>query len=382
MSTALDATYAPWPESEPPGLVPGPDQADLRAALRAVLARHEKTGDGAFGSPLWRALVDDMSVTTLSVPDHRGGLGYGLTDAAVVLEECGRALVSEPVLMGAVVGVQALLAAPEGAADPLLADAMNGDSLVVVHLPARSTGSTSSPSGDVTAEFDGTGWVLRGTARDVVHGAEANVVIVAAQTAEGRRLFAVPVQGAVRTARRVVDPTRPRADVHLDSATSVPITDVADTDSVLADLAARATIGRASEHTGIADRMLEMTIEYVRTRHQFGRPVGSFQAVKHRLADLLLSLERARSASRHAAALYDSDPDHAAVAVAVAGAVCTEVVTESVAEAVQLHGGVGFTWEHPAHRYFRRAMGDEALFGDPEHHRRDLARLVGLNSVR
>jgi acyl-CoA dehydrogenase len=160
------------------------------------------------------------------------------------------------------------------------------------------------------------------------------------------------------------------------------LTEVADTASALDDLTARATIGLASEHTGIADRMLEMTVEYVTTRQQFGRPVGSFQAVKHRLADLLLSLERARSASRFAAALHDSSPDRAALAVAIAGAVCTEVASESVAEAVQLHGGVGFTWEHQAHTYFRRATGDEALLGDAVYHRRRIADLIGLNPVR
>jgi alkylation response protein AidB-like acyl-CoA dehydrogenase len=371
MSAAIDdVTYSPWPEAEPAGLIPGPEQADLRSAVRAVLARHGGRDEGT-PTALWRALVDDMAVTMLSVPEIRGGLGYGMTDMAVVLEECGRALVSEPVLFGAGVGVHALLLAPAGTVDAMVSGALAGELRVAVHLPV------------ITADHLADGWGLSGVATDIVHGASADVVVVGAHTADGARVFAVPLSDAVRAEpRTVIDPTRPRADVHLDSAAASVLTEVADTASALDDLTARATIGLASEHTGIADRMLEMTVEYVTTRQQFGRPVGSFQAVKHRLADLLLSLERARSASRFAAALYDSSPDRAALAVAIAGAVCTEVASESVAEAVQLHGGVGFTWEHQAHRYFRRATGDEALLGDAVYHRRRIADLIGLNSVR
>ncbi|MBM7413370.1 MULTISPECIES: acyl-CoA dehydrogenase family protein [Nocardiaceae] len=381
MSAAIDdVTYSPWPEVEPAGLVPGPEQTDLRSAVRAVLARHGGLDEGTPWA-LWRTLVGDMAVTMLSVPEDRGGLGYGMTDMAVVLEECGRGLVSEPVLFAAGVGVHALLRAPAGTVDALVSGALAGELRVAVHLPVSQTRRTAARM--ITADHTADGWRLSGVATDIVHAASAEVVVVEAHTAEGSRLFAVPLSDAVRAVpRTVVDPTRPRADVHLDAAAAHALTEVADTASVLDDLTARATIGLASEHTGIADRMLEMTVEYVTTRQQFGRPVGSFQAVKHRLADLMVSLERARSASRFAAAVYDSTPDRAALAVAIAGAVCTEVASESVAEAVQLHGGVGFTWEHQAHRYFRRATGDEALLGDAVFHRRRVAELVGLNSVR
>ncbi|WP_328813419.1 acyl-CoA dehydrogenase family protein [Rhodococcus sp. NBC_00297] len=375
-----DVTYSPWPEAEPAGLIPGPEQADLRSAMRAVLARHSGRDEGT-PTALWRALVDDMAVTMLSVPENRGGLGYGMTDMAVVLEECGRALVSEPVLFGAGVGVHALLLAPAGTVDAMVSGALAGELRVAVHLPVTQTGRAAAQV--ITADHTADGWRLSGVVNDIVHGASADVVVVGAHTADGARVFAVPLSDAVRAVpRTVIDPTRTRADVHLDSAAASALTEVAGTVSALDDLRARATIGLASEHTGIADRMLEMTVEYVTTRQQFGRPVGSFQAVKHRLADLLLSLERARSASRFAAALYDSSRDRAALAVAIAGAVCTEVASESVAEAVQLHGGVGFTWEHQAHRYFRRATGDEALLGDAVYHRRRIADLIGLNPVR
>ena len=138
------------------------------------------------------------------------------------------------------------------------------------------------------------------------------------------------------------------------------------------------TLALACENTGIADALLQMTLEHVKTRHQFGRPIGSFQAIKHRLADMLVELERARSAARYAAAVHDEDPDEARLAIAVAGAVCSDAAVHAAHEAVQLHGGVGFTWEHSAHSYFRRVLGNEALQGDSRTHRARIADLLAV----
>jgi acyl-CoA dehydrogenase len=295
-----------------------------------------------------------------------------MVELGIALEECGRALACEPVYTSAVLGVQALLSADPGQDADLLAGVLDGSLLATVS-------ALSATTDHVHAESTPTGWLLHGTATHLVSGGNADVAVVSAQCPDGRRLFATqPDAQLARTERRVLDPTRRRADLTFDRCPAIALTDVDVTEATAARLGELATLALACENTGIVDRLLEMTVDYARTRHQFGRPIGSFQAVKHRLADLLVTLERARSASRYAAAIYAQNPGSASLAVAVAGAVCTDAAVHAAAEAIQLHGGVGFTWEHPAHSYFRRAMGNEALQGDSRAHRARIATLIGI----
>ncbi|WP_433203091.1 acyl-CoA dehydrogenase family protein [Nocardia sp. CA-107356] len=374
------AIEMPWPRTDPPALTPGPEQSELREVIRGLLAKHSDieqvrtatSTDLGYSPQLWKSLVDDMSVTALAVPEDRGGLGYGMVELGIVLEECGRALACAPVYTSAVLGVHALLSADPIQGDDLLAGVLDGSLLAAV--------STLSPAADqVHAESTPAGWLLRGTATHLVGGGTADVAVVSAQCPDGRRLFATqPGAQLVRTERGVLDPTRRRADLTFDRCPAIALTEVDATEATAARLGELATLALACENTGIVDRLLEMTVAYAQTRHQFGRPIGSFQAVKHRLADLLVTLERARSASRYAAAIYAQDPGSASLAVAVAGAVCTDAAVHAAAEAIQLHGGIGFTWEHPAQSYFRRAMGNEAIQGDSRAHRARIATLIGI----
>ncbi|MEU1980773.1 acyl-CoA dehydrogenase family protein [Nocardia sp. NPDC019395] len=377
--TSAAATESPWPRSEPAGLTPAPEQLQLRESLRGLLGKHSgieqvraaaDTGPG-YSPRLWQMLVDEMSVTTLAVPEHNGGLGYGTAELAIVLEECGRALACEPVYSSAVLGAHALLAAPE-AEDTPLAEVLAGKLIATVSALDPTTDDLRATTGPL-------GWRIDGTVTDLVGGGSADVVVASAATADGLLLFALrPPENTRRTERRVLDSTRRRADVTVHDCPAVPLTAPDTTATTRTRLRDLATLALACENTGIIDHLLEMTIEYTGTRQQFGRPIGSFQVVKHRLADLLVSLERARSASRYAAALFAQDPDSARLAVAVAGAVCTEAAVHAAEEAVQLHGGVGFTWEHPAHSYFRRALGNEAAQGDARTHRARVAALIGV----
>ncbi|MFI1460239.1 acyl-CoA dehydrogenase family protein [Nocardia carnea] len=369
----------PWPGSEPPGLSPDPEQVQLRESLRGLLGKYSdieqvraaaNTGLG-YSPQLWRTLVDEMSVTSLAAPEHHGGLGYGTAELAVVLEECGRALICEPVYSSAVLGTHALLTAPEAEGNPL-PDVLAGNLVATMS-------SLDPATDDLRATSSPHGWRVDGTVTHLVGGRSADIVIASAATAGGQRLFALrPPNDAVRTDLRVLDPTRRQADLTVRDCPAVALTAPEATPAVRSRLRDLATLALACENTGIVERLLEMTVEYAGTRHQFGRAIGSFQAVKHRLADLLVSLERARSASRYAAALYAEDPDSARLAVAVAGAVCTDAAVHAAAEAVQLHGGVGFTWEHPAHSYFRRALGNEAAQGDARTHRARIGALIGV----
>lgn len=371
----------PWPRTEPAALEPGPERIELRDSLRALLARHSdieqvraaSESELGYSPRLWRLLAEDMSVAAIAVPEDRGGLGYGTAELATVLEECGRALVCEPVLTSAVLGAQALLAAADrDAVADVLAEVLTGATVATV--------SALDPATDrLTAEPTAHGWLLTGTVGHVLGGATADLVIATAETPDGVRLFAFrPGPAVTRTPLTVLDPTRGQADITVHRRAALALTDPATTPATVTRLRDLTTLAIACEHTGIVERLVDTTVAYTRARQQFGRPIASFQAIKHRLADLLVLLERARSASRYAAAVFAEDPDGARLAVAVAGAVCTDAALTAAAEAVQLHGGVGFTWEHPAHSYYRRVLGNEAAHGDARTHRAGVAALLGL----
>ncbi|MFE5646631.1 acyl-CoA dehydrogenase family protein [Rhodococcus sp. NPDC056516] len=379
MKSSTSQVEPAWPLSEPAALNPGHEQLELRDAIRALLGKHSgveqarsasHTAEG-YSPELWQQLIENMSVTSLAAPEDRGGLGYGMVELGIILEECGRRLACEPVYSSAVLGVQAVLAATYPV-DELLVDILEGVSVASV---SPLTAATDRLSG-VESESS---WLLSGEVSAVVGGAAADVVIASADTAAGRQIFAIKTAGQVHWRElEVVDPTRRQAHLTVAEAWAVPVVGADDYTRICTRIHDLRTLAIAFENTGIVDALLEMTVEYVKTRQQFGRPIGSFQAVKHRLADVLVLLERARSASRYAAAVYDENPDTARLAIAVAGAVCTDAAIDAAAESVQLHGGVGFTWEHPAHSYFRRALGNEAVQGDSRTHRARIAELIGI----
>jgi alkylation response protein AidB-like acyl-CoA dehydrogenase len=362
-TTAGTRTYDVAPSADPSILTPVAEHDDLRDIVRAVVAKSDDT---------WNRLVSELEIGTLAVPESSGGAGFGLREVGVVLEETGGALLTDPILTSAVVAVQALLAAddPQTAADQLDAIASGREVATV---------AWASPTG-ATAEVSGGTWILDGSVDHVLHVPTANHLIVPASTDAGRALFVVDLRQdsvSVRTPQ-VLDDTRPLGDVAMTRAAAVLLVGPANFARVWSTVTTAAAIGVAAEHTGMAAHLLETTTAYLLDRQQFGRAIASFQAIKHRLADLLVDLERARSASRYAAAVFDQDPEEAVLAARVAAAVCQDVVIRAAHESVQLHGGIGFTWEHPAHLYARRALGDEGLFGSSRTHRAAVAELVGL----
>ncbi|SNS77866.1 acyl-CoA dehydrogenase family protein [Rhodococcoides kyotonense] len=379
MAPSTITIEAPRPRFEPAALTPGDEQAGIRDAVRGIFAKYatveqirtvSQTPLG-YSSEQWTRLVDDMSVTTLAAPEDQGGLGYGMVELGIILEECGRSLSPEPVYSSAVLGVQAFLHAPTHT-DEARKKLLDGSAVAAV--------STLTTEGDrILARKTESGWILDGESHNVVGGSGADVVVVSAQYEDGVGVFALETERHVDARpRTVLDPTRRQADLTVTQSPAILLASAEHSATYIAHLRDLSTLALASENTGIADAVLDMTVEYVKTRSQFGRPIGSFQAVKHRLADVLIELERARSAARYAAAVYDGRPDDAHLAIAVAGAVCIDAALHAVHEAVQLHGGVGFTWEHPAHSYLRRALGNEAIQGDSRTHRARIADLVAL----
>jgi alkylation response protein AidB-like acyl-CoA dehydrogenase len=374
----------PWPEADASVLAPVAEHEDLRKVMRDLLqthASHEQVRQSSdspegYSAELWTMLNDEMSVSSLAVPEDRGGLGFGLSVLAVVLEEAGRALLPEPLLASAVLGARALLAAPAGAVpDEIVSGVLDGRLVATVALGEHS-------DSELTATTDGSSHTVAGRVGRALHGEAAALLVGSAATQTGEQsLYVVdlrPEGASRRTALEVLDLTRRQARIDLDAAPAHLLAGPGELPAVLADLTTLSAVALAAEHVGMMAAMLEMTRTYVGQRHQFGRPLASFQIVKHRLADLLVDLERSRSAARYAAAAWDQDPASAGLAAAVAGATCTDAVIRAALDTVQLHGGVGFTWEHPAHFFVRRALGDEAAFGSARLQRARIADLLGL----
>lgn len=375
------------PEIDPQSLYETDEQRQLRAVLRDFyteasgpedVRKHLATPRG-YDEQLWARLAGEIGVHGLAVPEEYGGAGFTFAELAVALEEAGRALYCAPLLSTVVLAAQALLYSGDRAACerylPRIADGT---------LTATVAGfdAASSDGPDVTAEQSGSRWVLRGQADFVLDGAGADLILVRARTPAGPRLFACEPtpDTSRRTPRRVLDETRRQTLVEFRGA---PATTVGTAEGTEDTIVATLDTGRAAlaaEQVGGSGHALDATVEFVGQRHQFGRPIGSFQAVKHRLADVLVALEAARSASSYATACGAVASPQLPVAACAAAVVCSETFRMATAEYVQLHGGIGFTWEHPAHLYVRRARSAEALFGTTDRHRARLAELIGLTT--
>ncbi|MEV7733015.1 acyl-CoA dehydrogenase family protein [Streptomyces sp. NPDC088921] len=372
--------YHRHPDIDPQLLSETEEQRELRTVLRDFFTeesgpedvrKHLATPRG-HDETLWARLAGEIGVHGLAIPEEYGGSGFTFTELAVALEEAGRALYCGPLLPTVVLAAHALLnSGDQQACERYLPRIADGTVTATVAV-------FDEDGPDVGAERSGPGWVLRGTADFVLDGAGADLIVVRAQTPEGTRLFACePAEDTCsRTPRRVLDETRRQALVEFRGAPATPLGESGEVTATLD--AGRAAL--AAEQVGGSGHALDATVEFVARREQFGRPIGSFQAVKHRLADVLVALEAARSASAYATACVALASPQLPVAASAAAAVCSETYRLATAEYVQLHGGIGFTWEHPAHLYVRRARSSEVLFGTADQHRTRLAELVGLTT--
>jgi alkylation response protein AidB-like acyl-CoA dehydrogenase len=342
-----------------------------RAQPATILARCET--DKPYDLDLWRTLTGELGVGSLHVPEELGGQGASTREIAVVMEELGRFVAPVPFLGSAVLATTALLGVEPSDAVRELLDALGaGRSVGALAVSLGAAPGSGFPS---TVAYEGD--VLRGQVRSVGDALAADALIVPATGPDGPRLHAVPVGQAGVTVTPVVslDLTRPIADITFDGASATVLDGPAESavDSALWTAAGLL----ASEQLGVAEWCLTTTVAYLKERHQFGRPVGSFQALKHRLADLWQELALARAAAR-AAADTPGTSDDARLAAGIANSLCSVVAVHAAEECVQLHGGIGMTWEHPAHLYLKRAKADQLALGTPGRHRQLLAPLVNL----
>ncbi|MFQ6227058.1 acyl-CoA dehydrogenase family protein [Nocardia sp. NPDC002869] len=346
---------------------------DLRAVVRSVLTAHCEPGavtalydgDRALVAGLWKNIAVDLGLAGLLVPEADGGAGASAREAAVVLEELGRFVAPVPFLTSAVVATTALL----GSGSALLGRLAAGERTAALTVPLTTAANAALPT--VSADADGR---LTGAVTSVAGALEADVLLVPATGSEGVALYAVSTADAKLTPVVSFDMTRQLADLEFDGAAGELV--VAEGEAAVRRALAAGTALLASEQYGVARWCLDETVAYLRERRQFGRVVGGFQAIKHRLAELYTAVESGNAVARYAAATLATDDADAPVAASVAQAFCSDLAIYAGEEAVQLHGGMGMTWEHPAHLYLKRAKADQLAFGTAGAHRVRLAELV------
>nr|WP_228538099.1 acyl-CoA dehydrogenase family protein [Nocardia sp. XZ_19_231] len=364
------------------------EQEELRAVVRRFLAekspssavRHWMESDTGYDQALWCQLSEQLGLTGLAIPEEYGGAGGGPVELAIVFEEMGRVLTPSPYFATVGLAAQALTACGDEAARSAWLPKIADGSLTATLAVAEESGIWQ-PDGIATLAVAGPdGWELTGTKMFVIDGAAADLVLVVARVADGLGVFAVPgdAVGLVRTRLATLDPTRRLARIELHRVVAQRVDTGTDGDSAVRRILDLAVVALAAEQVGGAQACLDAAVDYAKIRVQFDRPIGSFQAIKHKCADLLLAVEAARSMGALAAETAESGTDTLGLATALAGASCAAGYTQAAKDNVQIHGGIGYTWEHDAHLHLKRAKSSELLFGGPVRHRARVAELAGI----
>jgi alkylation response protein AidB-like acyl-CoA dehydrogenase len=356
------------------------DVDELRATVRRFVTDHDGPAQarrmlegGGYDEATWSTMARQLGLGGLTLAEEVGGAGAGLPEAVAVLEELGGALLPSPYFGTSVLAGTAIALSKDEPAQRLLLPALASGELTATLAVLEEGGSWDPRRINLRARHRGAEHVLDGTKLYVIDGHLADLLIVVARSELGLSLYAVESgsPGLTRTQLPTLDPTRPLARLEFQSVPARLIGAEGQAQPVLDETFDRAALAVAAEALGGADHCLQMSLRHVRERVAFGRPIGAFQAVKHKLADLYLELEFARAAVETAAAGEDTDlfPVCASVAISQAADTFALVATETI----HLHGGTGFTWEHDAQLYFRRATSSQVLFGDSTFHRERIA---------
>ncbi|OCB24368.1 acyl-CoA dehydrogenase [Mycobacterium malmoense] len=323
-----------------------------------------------FDAELWRVLCGQVGVAAIGLPERCGGAGYGATALGVVAHELGRSLACVPFVASAVLATSLLLAVDDPEADDRVSALSEGTRTAAAAL-TEDGGLWHRDRVSVSAVHASAGWTISGVVRHVVHGGSADDLIIVALAGDELALFILDARthGVTISKERVLDGTRPMATLTFTSAPATRLSSATSVEDVVSGSVDLALAVLSAEQVGACERVLEIATDYARTREQFSRPIGSFQAIKHKCADMLLDLELARSASQAALDAHDVGPvDESAWRASMAKAMCSESLRNAAHANVQIHGGIGFTWEDSAHLYLRRARTDEVLFGKPAEH--------------
>jgi alkylation response protein AidB-like acyl-CoA dehydrogenase len=372
------------------------EQEELRRQARAFLDKHSSSDrvraameiERGYEEDVWRRIGGELGWTAITIPEAHGGLGLGYVELVALFEETGRSLLCSPLFSTVALATNALLGADQSERAAELLPAIAAGQTTATLAYTEETGGWDASAVNMTVRRDRDEYVLDGVKTFVLDGHSADWLLVAARAPgssgeAGLSLFALPADtaGVTRRLLPTMDQTRKQAEIVLDSA-RLPVSALVGPEGrawpILAHTLDLAAIALAAEQVGGAQRCLDMTVAYAKDRKQFGRPIGSFQAIKHKCADMLLKVESARSAAYYAGwAASVGEPDIPTVA-SLAKAYCSDAYFHCASEAIQIHGGVGFTWEYDVHLHFKRARSTESFLGDPAYHRESVARRIGL----
>ena len=368
------------------------EQEQLREFVRSFLqdkspetaVREQMDTKEGYDTQVWAQMAEQMGLQALTIPEEYGGQGFGFVEQTIVLEEMGRALLCAPYFSSCVLAANTLLQSGDEEAKkahlPGIASGRTRATLAFTEENGRWDEAGITMQASPNGKPDGDLWTLDGTKMYVLDGHTANLILVAARTDAGVSLFSVAAdaEGLTRTALSTMDQTRKQAKLEFSGVAASLIGQDGSGWDVLSTVLDLTAVALAAEQVGGAQMCLDMSVEYAKVRVQFGRPIGSFQAIKHKCADMLLEVESAKSAAYYASWCAAEMNDELGQVASLAKSYCSEAYFHAAAENIQIHGGIGFTWEHPAHLYFKRAKSSELLFGDPTYHRELLAQRIGI----
>jgi alkylation response protein AidB-like acyl-CoA dehydrogenase len=375
------------------------EQEELRRSVRRFLddkspvtevRRLMETTEG-YDPKVWAQMGNELGLQSLHIPEAYGGQGYSFVELVVVLEEMGRALLCAPYFASVCLAANAILnAGTEEQKAELLPGIASGETIATLAFTEPSgkwdaNGITMEAVPSAGGSGGSGGYTLDGTKMFVLDGHTAGLIVVAARSAgsdgtEGISFFTVDgdAPGLTRTALPTMDQTRKQAKLEFSGVKASLLGEEGAGWAALSKTLDQVAVCLAAEQVGGAQKCLDMSVEYAKVRIQFGRPIGSFQAIKHKCADMLLEVESSKSAAYYAGWAAAEDNDELPVVASLAKSYCSEAYFHAAAENIQIHGGIGFTWEHDAHLYFKRAKSSEILFGDPTYHRELLAQRIGI----
>jgi alkylation response protein AidB-like acyl-CoA dehydrogenase len=369
------------------------EQEELRRTVRQFLEakspetevrRLMETTEG-YDPAVWKQMGQELGLQSIAIPEQFGGQGFTFIELGIVLEEQGRVLVCAPYFSSVVLGANAIMnAGTDAQKAELLPGIASGDSIATLAFTEPS-GKWDVAGITMEAKESKGKYTLSGEKMFVLDGHVADTIVVVARTAgssgtDGISFFTVrgDADGLTRTPLSTMDMTRKQAKLEFDNVTAEPLGAPGGGWAAFSKTLDQAAVALSNEMMGGAQKVLEMSVEYAKVRVQFGRPIGSFQAIKHKCADMLLEVESGKSAAYYASWAAAEDNEELPVVAALAKAYCSEAYFHATAENIQIHGGIGFTWEHPAHLYFKRAKSSEIYLGDPTYHRELLAQRIGI----
>ena len=364
------------------------EQEELRRSIRRFLEdkspesevrRLMETEEG-YDPAVWSQMADQLGLQSLIIPEAYGGSGFGYAELMIVFEEMGAVLLCAPYFATVALATNALLMTDDESAKKDLLPGLGTGQVIGTLALTEDNGRWDSEGVELRASGTAGDWVLDGHKSFVIDGYTADLIVVVGRTDSGLSLFAVQggARGLSRQSLSTMDQTRKQARLEFERTPARLIGSEGGAAEGLSRALDRAVIALAAEQVGGAQHCLDSSVEYAKNRIQFGRPIGSFQAIKHKCADMLLEVESARSAAYYAGWAVAEDSDEVPVVASLAKSYCSEAYFHAAAENIQIHGGIGFTWEHDAHLYFKRAKSSELLLGDPTYHRELLAERIGL----